>query len=118
MRSHEALKVILSFQNKGQSLEFVLELYSHADFFSFEVENSVTEVNENESCLVRIRRFSVLFPFDELVFTMQQTKFFTSVSLLLFIFSINAIKLVNEDIFTRSINFEYVVWLLVNNDFV
>lgn len=70
LRSHEALKVILSFQNKRQSLEFVLELHSHANFFSFEVENSVTKVNENESCLVRISRISVLFKFDKLVFAM------------------------------------------------
>ena len=59
-----------SFQNKRQSLEFVLELHSHANFFSFEVENSVTKVNENESFLVRISRFSVQFKFDKLVFAM------------------------------------------------
>ena len=75
-------------------------------------------MNENESFLVRLFRMSVLFPFEELVFTMQQTKLFSSVSLLLFILSINAIKLVNEDISSRSIYNEYVVWLLVYNDFV
>ena len=117
LRGHEALKVILGFQNKGQSLEFVLELHSHANFFSFKVENSVTEVNENDSVLVWFLRMSVLFPFEELVFTMQETKVFTSISLLLFILGIDAIKLVNKNIFTRSIYDKYVVRLLIDADF-
>ena len=117
LRGHEALKVILGFQNKGQSLEFVLELHSHANFFSFKVENSVTEVNENDSQLVRLLRMSVLFPFEELMFTMQETKVLTSISLLLFILGIDAIKLVNKNIFTRSIYNEYVVRLLIDADF-
>ena len=117
LRGHKALKVILGFQNERQSLEFVLELHSHTNLFSFKVENSVTEVNENDSVLVRFLRMSVLFPFEELVFTMQQTKVFTSVSLLLLILGIDAIKLINKYISTRSIYDEYVVRLLIDNDF-
>ena len=61
---------------------------------------------------------SVLFPFEELMFSVKETKVFTPVTLLLFILSINAIKLVDEDISTRSIYNENVVRLLVYNDFI
>ena len=57
-------------------------------------------MNEKDPCFVRVIRMSVLFPFEELMFTMKETKVFTPVTLLLFILSINAIKLVDEDIST------------------
>ena len=57
-------------------------------------------MDENESSLFRILRISILFPLEELVLAMQQPKHFASVSLLLFILSIDAIKLINENILT------------------
>ena len=52
----EFLEVILSFKDKWQSLEFILNMDSHSHLLCFEIEDSITEEDQYKTGFFRVIR--------------------------------------------------------------